>query len=38
MPVTIIGKQEESTLNAKLNGGGPRLVLRSSGGDIRVAR
>jgi DUF4097 and DUF4098 domain-containing protein YvlB len=38
MPVTITGKQEESTLNAKLNGGGPKLVLRSSGGDIRLSR
>lgn len=37
-PVTIQGKQDESTLNAKLNGGGPRLVLRSSGGDIRLER
>lgn len=38
MPVTILGRQTESTLNGKVNGGGPKLVLRSSGGDIRVRR
>lgn len=38
VPVTILGKQNDSTLNGKMNGGGPRLVLRSSGGDIRLER
>jgi len=38
VPVTIQGKQDDSSLNGKLNGGGPKLVLRSSGGDIRLAR
>jgi len=38
VPVTILGKQEDTTLNGKLNGGGPKLVLRSSGGDIRLGR
>ena len=37
-PVTLLGKQSDSTLNGKLNGGGPRVVLRSSGGDIRLRR
>jgi DUF4097 and DUF4098 domain-containing protein YvlB len=38
VPVTVMGKQDDSSLNGKLNGGGPKLVLRSSGGDIRVGR
>ncbi|MEA2235891.1 MAG: hypothetical protein QOC81_615 [Thermoanaerobaculia bacterium] len=38
VPVTILGKQNDSSLNGKLNGGGPRLVLRSSGGDIRLEK
>jgi hypothetical protein len=38
VPVTLLGKQSESTLNGKLNGGGPRLVLRTSGGDIRLRK
>jgi DUF4097 and DUF4098 domain-containing protein YvlB len=38
VPVTILGKQNDSSLNGKLNGGGPRLVLRSSGGDIRLQK
>jgi DUF4097 and DUF4098 domain-containing protein YvlB len=38
VPVTIFGKQNDSTLNGKMNGGGPKLVLRSSGGDIRLEK
>jgi DUF4097 and DUF4098 domain-containing protein YvlB len=38
IPVTILGKQNDSALNGKLNGGGPKLVLRSSGGDIRLQK
>ena len=38
VPVTILGKQDDSSLNGKLNGGGPKLVLRSSGGDIRLQK
>lgn len=38
LPVTTVGKQSESTLVGKINGGGPQLVLRSSGGEIRVKR
>jgi len=38
IPVTTVGKQSESTLVGKINGGGPQLVLRSSGGGIRVKK
>jgi DUF4097 and DUF4098 domain-containing protein YvlB len=38
LPVTITGKQSDSTLVGKINGGGPQLVLRSSGGGIRVRK
>ena len=38
VPVTLLGKQNDSSLEGKINGGGPKLVLRSSGGDIRVRK
>lgn len=38
VPITVLGKQSDSTLQGKINGGGPRLVLRSSGGGIHVKR
>lgn len=38
LPVTTVGKQSESTLVGRINGGGPQLVLRSSGGGIRVRK
>jgi hypothetical protein len=38
LPVTVIGHQSESTLVGKINGGGPQLVLRSSGGGITVRK
>ena len=38
MPVTLLGKQSDSTLNGKVNGGGPKVVLRSSGGDIHLRK
>ncbi|HEY8132846.1 MAG TPA: DUF4097 family beta strand repeat-containing protein [Thermoanaerobaculia bacterium] len=38
VPVTLLGKQGDSSLEGKINGGGPKLVLRSSGGDIRVRK
>jgi len=38
VPITVQGKQDESSMSGKVNGGGPRLVLRSSGGDIRVSK
>lgn len=36
VPVTVTGSQSGSSLFGKINGGGPRLVLRSSGGGIRL--
>jgi DUF4097 and DUF4098 domain-containing protein YvlB len=38
LPITILGKQSEGDLAGKINGGGPRLVLRSSGGSIKLRR
>ena len=38
LPITILGKQSEDSLQGKINGGGPRVVLRSSGGGIHVKR
>lgn len=38
LPITILGRQHESSLEGKINGGGPKLVLRSSGGGIRLRR
>jgi len=36
VPITIVGSQDDDELRGAINGGGPRLVLRSSGGGIRV--
>lgn len=36
VPVTVQGTQEEDALRGAVNGGGPKLVLRTSGGGIRV--
>ncbi|HVR39127.1 MAG TPA: DUF4097 family beta strand repeat-containing protein [Thermoanaerobaculia bacterium] len=38
LPITIVGSQERDSLEGKINGGGPRLVLRTSGGGISVQR
>jgi DUF4097 and DUF4098 domain-containing protein YvlB len=38
VPVTLLGKQNDSSLQGKINGGGPKLVLRSSGGNIRLRK
>jgi DUF4097 and DUF4098 domain-containing protein YvlB len=38
LPVTVSGKIERGSLNGTINGGGPRLVLRSSGGGINLSR
>jgi len=38
VPVTLLGRQSESSLQGKINGGGPKLVLRSSGGGIRLRK
>ena len=36
IPITVVGRQERNSLRGSVNGGGPRLVLRTSGGGIRV--
>ena len=38
VPVTLLGRQSESSLEGKINGGGPKLVLRSSGGSIKLRK
>jgi DUF4097 and DUF4098 domain-containing protein YvlB len=37
-PVTVQGKMARSSLKASINGGGPELLLRTSGGSIRLRR
>jgi DUF4097 and DUF4098 domain-containing protein YvlB len=37
-PVTIQGKIESDSLQAKINGGGPDLYLRTSGGSIHIRK
>ena len=36
VPVTIQGKMDDDQLRGKVNGGGPTLTLRTSGGGIKV--
>jgi putative adhesin len=36
VPITVQGTQDDDSLQGRINGGGPKLVLRSSGGGIRV--
>jgi DUF4097 and DUF4098 domain-containing protein YvlB len=36
VPVTVQGTQEDDSLQGRVNGGGPKLVLRTSGGGIKV--
>ena len=38
LPVTVQGEQSTTTLQATINAGGPKLILRTSGGDIRVGK
>ena len=38
LPITVMGKVSDDALTGKLNGGGPRLVLHSSGGGIHVRK
>lgn len=38
LPISILGKQDDDSLQGKINGGGPRLVLRSSGGGIHIKK
>ena len=37
-PVTVQGELKRTELKAKLNGGGPALVLHTSGGNVRVKK
>ena len=37
LPITIQGRVSRTSLRGNLNGGGPILKLRSSGGGIRIA-
>jgi hypothetical protein len=36
VPITIQGTQDDDSLRGEVNGGGPKLTLRTSGGGIRV--
>jgi DUF4097 and DUF4098 domain-containing protein YvlB len=36
VPITIVGEMDDNELRGRINGGGPKLVLRTSGGGIRV--
>ena len=38
MPITIQGTHEDDSLVGRIGGGGPRLVLRTSGGGITIRR
>lgn len=38
VPITVQGTQDDDSLVGKINGGGPKLVLRSSGGGVRVRK
>lgn len=38
IPVTVSGKQQKGSLNGAINGGGPELKLRSSGGSVTVSK
>jgi hypothetical protein len=38
LPVSVTGRQKDGVIVGKINGGGPQLTLRSSGGGIRVKR
>lgn len=36
VPLTVQGKVEDDSIRGRVGGGGPKLVLRSSGGGVRV--
>ncbi len=36
VPITVRGTQDDDSLQGQINGGGPKLTLRTSGGGIRV--
>ena len=37
-PVTVVGKQKDGLLEGKINGGGPNLALKTSGGNIQLLK
>ncbi len=38
LPITVRGQTRDGTLQGQLNGGGPKLSLRATGGNIRLKR
>ena len=38
LPVTIVGKKKEDALQGSINGGGPTLLLKTSGGSIQLVK
>ncbi|MDB6111672.1 MAG: hypothetical protein JWR69_3422 [Pedosphaera sp.] len=38
IPVAVEGKHRENALHGTINGGGPALVLKTSGGDVRIRK
>lgn len=36
VPVTVMGRQDDDSLRGTIGSGGPKLVLRSSGGGVRI--
>ena len=36
VPVTVVGTQDDGQLHGSINGGGPKLLLRTSGGSIHL--
>ena len=38
LPVTVQGELKRTALKSKVNGGGPALVLRTSGGNVHIRR
>ncbi len=37
-PVETQGKHQESLLKTKINGGGPLVILQTSGGNVRIRK
>jgi hypothetical protein len=38
IPIQVLGKQSDESLVGKVNGGGPKLYVRTSGGGISLKR
>jgi lia operon protein LiaG len=36
LPVTVSGRVSEGTIRGTVNGGGNKIIARTSGGDIRI--